>query len=66
MARCAICDKGAQFGKVVSHSRSQVSGRSNKMWKANIRSVRVNINGNTQKISICASCLKDLRRSEVQ
>ncbi len=66
MARCAICDKGAQFGKVVSHSRSQVSGRSNKMWKSNIRSVKVNFNGRSQKISICAACLRDLRKAQAE
>lgn len=59
MAKCAICDKGAHFGKVVSHSRSQVSGRNNKMWKSNIKTVRIKINGATQKMHICTSCMKD-------
>ncbi|ABX43251.1 large ribosomal subunit protein bL28 [Lachnoclostridium phytofermentans] len=59
MAKCAICDKGAHFGKVVSHSRSQVSGRSNKMWKSNVKSVRIKVNGGTQKMYVCTSCLRD-------
>ena len=42
MARCAVCDKGALFGMQISHSRSQVSGRAHKMWKSNIKSVKVN------------------------
>ena len=37
MAKCAICEKGAHFGIKVSHSHR----RSNKMWKYNIKSVRV-------------------------
>ena len=37
MAKCAICDKGAHFGNNVSHSHR----RSNKMWKSNVKSVRV-------------------------
>ena len=45
MARCAICDKGAHFG-------------SNKMWKSNIKSVRVKVNGGTKKMYVCTSCLR--------
>ena len=41
MAKCAICEKGAHFGIQVSHSHR----RSNKMWKSNIKKVKVNVNG---------------------
>ena len=41
MAKCAICGKGAHFGNAVSHSHR----RSNKMWKSNIKSVKVKVNG---------------------
>ena len=41
MAKCEICGKGAHFGNAVSHSHR----RSNKMWKANIKSVKVNVSG---------------------
>ena len=54
MARCAICDKGAQFGLKVSHSHR----RSNKMWKSNIKSVRVKVNGASKKMYVCTSCLR--------
>ena len=37
MARCAICDKGAHFGNNVSHSNRKTP----KMWKSNVKSVRV-------------------------
>ena len=37
MAKCAICEKGAHFGNNVSHSHR----RSSKMWKSNVKSVRV-------------------------
>lgn len=58
MARCAICDKGAHFGKAISHTRSRVSGRSNRMWKSNVKSVRVKVNGGTRKMYVCTSCLR--------
>ena len=37
MAKCAVCDKGAHFGLKVSHSNR----KSNKMWKSNVKSVKV-------------------------
>lgn len=54
MAKCAICEKGVHFGNAVSHSHR----RSNKMWKSNVKSVRVNVNGAVQKMHVCTSCLR--------
>ena len=55
MARCAICDKGAHFGNNVSHSHR----RSNKMWKSNVKSVRVKVSeGVNKRMYVCTSCLR--------
>lgn len=54
MAKCSICGKGAHFGNAVSHSHI----RSNKMWKSNIKSVRVKTEGGSKKMYVCTSCLK--------
>ena len=55
MAKCAICEKGAHFGNNVSHSHR----KSPKMWKSNVKSVRVKTeNGATKKMYVCTSCLK--------
>lgn len=55
MAKCAICGKGALFGNNVSHSHR----RTPKMWKANVKSVRVKTgNGATHKMYVCTSCLR--------
>ncbi len=54
MAKCAICDKGAHFGNAVSHSHR----RSNKIWKSNVKSVRVKVNGAAKKMYVCTSCLR--------
>ena len=49
MARCAICDKGAHFGNNVSHSHR----RTNKMWKSNIKSVKVKTENGNAKENVC-------------
>ena len=54
MARCDVCDKGAYFGIKVSHSHR----RSNKMWSANVKSVRVKVNGGVKTMNVCTSCLR--------
>ena len=54
MARCAVCDKGVHFGKSVSHSHR----KSNKMWRSNVKSVKVKVNGGAKKMYVFTSCLK--------
>ena len=54
MAKCAICEKGAHFGNNVSHSHR----RSNHMWKSNVKSVKVVVNGSVQTMHVCTSCLR--------
>ena len=54
MAKCAVCGKSVHFGNAVSHSHR----RSNKMWKPNIKSVKVKVNGGTKKMPVCTGCLR--------
>lgn len=55
MAKCAICDKAVHFGNNVSHSHR----RSNKVWKANLKHVKVKVNGGAaRKMYVCTSCLR--------
>lgn len=54
MAKCAICEKGAHFGNNVSHSHR----RSSKMWKSNVKSVKVKVDGGVKKMYVCTSCLR--------
>jgi large subunit ribosomal protein L28 len=54
MAKCAICDKAVHFGNNVSHSHR----RSNKIWKANVKHVKVKVNGAAQRMYVCTSCLR--------
>lgn len=54
MAVCSVCGKGAHFGNNVSHSHR----RSNRMWKSNIKRVKIKVNGVPQHAYVCAQCLK--------
>ena len=54
MAKCVICGKGVHFGNAVSHSHR----RSNKIWKSNIKSVKVKTDGGARRMHVCTSCLR--------
>ncbi|MCR4682064.1 MAG: 50S ribosomal protein L28 [Clostridiales bacterium] len=58
MAKCAVCGKGVVFGNAVSHSHR----KTNRAWKPNIRKVKVDENGSTRTVSICACCLRTMKK----
>lgn len=58
MARCEICDKGMQTGHRLSINRSQISRRANRVWKPNVKKVRIAVKGGTKTINICTRCLR--------
>ena len=54
MAKSEICDKGVNFGLQVSHSNI----KSNRSWKANVKSVRANVDGTVKTVNVCTKCLR--------
>lgn len=58
MARCYVCDKSTAFGSKTSISRSHVSGRANRTFKANLRKVKVLENGTSKSVMVCTRCLR--------
>lgn len=54
MARCEICDKDTTFSMSVSNSHR----RTNKTVKANVQTVKANVNGTPKKMKVCTRCLK--------
>lgn len=60
MAKCEVCDKGQHFGIKVSHSHR----RSNRVWKPNVRKVRVEVEGVSKSMNICAKCLRSSKMAK--
>lgn len=57
MQRCEISGKGINFGNQISHSH-RVTGR---IWKPNLQSTKVVINGVPFKVKVCTKVLKALK-----
>jgi len=59
MAKCEICDKSMMTGHRISITRSQVSRRANRRWKANVKKLQIREeNGTVRSIHICMRCLR--------
>lgn len=58
MAKCAICEKSVNYGKKLSITRSHISQRTSRTWKANLRSVKTLIDGQPKRIKVCTKCLR--------
>ena len=59
MAVRTICNKKPISGNKISIARSHVSRRAPRTWKPNLRSVKVEVNGETQRMHVCAKCLRN-------
>ncbi|HHV42550.1 MAG TPA: 50S ribosomal protein L28 [Clostridiaceae bacterium] len=58
MAKCDVCDKSMFFGKKISITRSQISRRAKVKQKANVKRVRVVVDGTPKTMKVCTKCLK--------
>lgn len=55
MARvCDICKKTAITGLKYSHSHRKTHRR----WEANIKKIRVIVNGTPRRLNVCTSCIR--------
>ena len=58
MAKCDICEKDMFFGRKIRITRSQISRRAKVEQKANVKRVRVLVDGVPQTIHVCTRCLR--------
>lgn len=55
---CASCSKGIQYGHNVSHSKR----RTTRVFKPNLQSARVTVDGTTKRVKLCTKCLRMYKR----
>ncbi len=65
MAKCEICGKSVTNGNKISIARSHVSRRAPRTWKPNLRTVRIKVNGESKKMSVCSKCLRSAKLENV-
>ncbi len=57
MAKCEVCGKSVQFGYNVSHSHKKTK----KMWRPNVKKVRVLDNNRVTRKYVCTQCIRSGR-----
>lgn len=58
MAKCEICEKTLTHGNKLSITRSHISKRTSRTWKPNVKNVKIMVNGELKRISVCTKCLR--------
>ncbi|MDD4095061.1 MAG: L28 family ribosomal protein [Oscillospiraceae bacterium] len=58
MAKCEVCQKNLFFGRKIRITRSQISRRALTQQNANVRTVRVMVNGTPKTMHVCTRCLR--------
>ncbi|MGI6299167.1 MAG: large ribosomal subunit protein bL28 [Saccharofermentanales bacterium] len=58
MAKCDVCEKDIFFGRKIRITRSQISRRALTQQRANIRTVKVMVDGTPKTMHVCTRCLR--------
>lgn len=58
MAKCSVCEKDMFFGRKIRITRSQISRRAKTRQRANVKRVRVLVDGVPKTINVCTRCLR--------
>lgn len=58
MAKCEVCQKDKFYGRKIKITRSQISRRALNRQHANIKRVRVIVDGTPRRMNVCTRCLK--------
>ncbi len=63
MAKYAICSKTQSYENKISIARSHVSRRATRTFKPNLRTVTIDVNGESKKMCVCSKCLRSLKNA---
>jgi large subunit ribosomal protein L28 len=58
-AQCFNCGKGIMYGHNVSHAKN----RTRKIFKPNLHSARITLNGVQKRVKLCTKCQRTLKKS---
>ena len=57
--KCFNCGKGIMYGHNVSHAKN----RTRKIFKPNLHSAKILVNGVAKRVRLCTKCLRLLRKT---
>jgi len=60
--KCDNCGKGVMYGHNVSHAKN----RTRRLFKPNLHSARIFINGIGKRLRLCTKCLRRYKKNSVK
>jgi large subunit ribosomal protein L28 len=60
--KCANCGKGVMYGHNVSHAKN----RTKRLFKPNLHSARIVIDGIGKRVRLCTKCLRRYKKNSVK
>ena len=57
---CFNCGKGVMYGHKVSHAKN----RTRKIFKPNLHSARITLNGVQKRVKLCTKCQRTLKTAQ--
>ncbi|HUW21625.1 MAG TPA: L28 family ribosomal protein [Candidatus Bathyarchaeia archaeon] len=60
--RCQHCGKGSLYGKKIARARQGLNYRSPKVFKVNLHSLKIEVNGRKKKLTLCTKCLRKVKK----
>lgn len=60
--RCFNCGKGIMYGHNVSHAKN----RTRKIFKPNLHSAKILINGAFKRVRLCTKCIRKYKNKNVK
>ena len=57
--KCANCGKGVMYGHNVSHAKN----RTKRLFKPNLHSIRIVVDGIGKRVRLCTKCLRKLKKA---
>ena len=56
--KCDNCGKGVMYGHKVSHAKN----RTNRLFKPNLHSARIAVDGTSMRVRLCTKCLRRAKK----
>lgn len=60
--QCDICGKRKQYGHNVSFSQRKTQ----KIWKPNLQTKRIQLGSNKTKVKMCTQCIRSVKREKAK
>ena len=63
-SRCDRCGKGLLRGKKIARARQGLNYRSPKIFRPNLHSFKLVVNGRRKKLALCTKCLRRVKKEQ--